>query len=421
MGVSVLPNVPDDVLIETLRAYEAAGRSQRQAARQLGVSRDTVQQRLAAAHARNLTAASTPDGAVTEEKDRLRFRVKTLEAELSQARSDQMTTAAVRREIIRLRDATADIRPPRWVQGKGARRGENILTPVTIWSDWHWGEVVEAAQVNGINAYSLEIANQRAERVLEGTINLAFNYTVHGDYPGIVLALGGDMVSGTIHEELSATNDKPIMPVVVDLFGALKRNIRALKERFGRVYVPCIAGNHGRTTITPRYKDAAFTSYDWLIYSLLEKDFEDDEAIAFSIPDGSDQRFDVWNHRFMLAHGDKLGVRGGDGIIGALGPIIRGSFKMHNSSAAIGLDFDTLMLGHFHQYLPMPRIIGNGSLIGFNEYAKDRLRAVPERPQQALCFVHPENGIVSQMAVYADQRDTAEVHDWVRWATPRTP
>lgn len=164
MGVSVLPNVPDDVLIETLRAYEAAGRSQRQAARQLGVSRDTVQQRLAAAHARNLTAASTPDGAVTEEKDRLRFRVKTLEAELSQARSDQMTTAAVRREIIRLRGATADIRPPRWVQGEGARRGENILTPVTIWSDWHWGEVVEAAQVNGINAYSLEIANQRAER-----------------------------------------------------------------------------------------------------------------------------------------------------------------------------------------------------------------------------------------------------------------
>lgn len=85
------------------------------------------------------------------------------------------------------------------------------------------------------------------------------------------------------------------------------------------------------------------------------------------------------------------------------------------------MDFDTLMLGHFHQYLPMPRIIGNGSLIGFNEYAKDRLRAVPERPQQALCFVHPDNGIVSQMAVYADQRDTAEVHDWVRWATPRTP
>lgn len=400
--------VNDAELSRILTVYEACNRNQTEAARKLGIARSTLQQRLAEAKA--VGAGPKPEG-----EDALRYRIRTLEAELLQAREDQLTASMVRREILKLRDTCESVTPPRWVV-EIKKGGKNTLVPMTIWSDWHWGEVVNKAQVNGVNEYNLEIAHERAQRLLEGTVNLCMNYTVHGEYPGIVLLLGGDMVSGTIHDELTATNDKPIMPVVADLFGVLKRSITALREHFGRVFVVGVAGNHGRTSVKPVFKQAAYTNYDWLIYNLLEQSFQGDDAVVFQIPEGSDAYFKVWSHRFMLTHGDKLGVAGGDGIIGMLGPVARGSFKTRTSSASIGLDFDTLVLGHWHQYTPLPRIIVNGSLIGHGEYSQGKLRAVPERAQQALWFVHPENGVVSQMAVYADASRPATGHTWVSWA-----
>lgn len=348
--------------------------------------------------------------------DELRFRLKKLEADLVQARKDQLTAGMVRREILGLRKDAADVRPPQWVLTPRKTKGA-LLAPVSMWSDWHWGEVVSKEQVNGVNEYDLGIARERAANLVARTADLCTNHAMHGEYPGFVLLLGGDMVSGTIHEELTESNDAPIMPAVVDVFGALKQGIQALKDRFGRVYLPCVAGNHGRTTHKPRFKNSAYSNFDWLIYSLLDKHFEDDPDVVFQIPEGADARFDVFNHRFLLTHGDKLGTAGGDGMIGILGPVLRGRFKTSNSLAAIGMDFDTLVLGHYHQYTPLPRVIINGSLKGYDEYAKDRLRAVPERAQQALCFVHPQNGIVMQMAVYADAAPAAvdDGKGWVSW------
>ena len=54
-------------------------------------------------------------------------------------------------------------------------------------------------------------ARQRAKRLVENTIDLLMNHMVNPKYPGVVINLGGDMVSGDIHEELSATNEKEMM------------------------------------------------------------------------------------------------------------------------------------------------------------------------------------------------------------------
>jgi len=60
----------------------------------------------------------------------------------------------------------------------------------------------------------MKIAHKRAKKMIEVAIDLLNNHMVNPKYPGIVFALGGDMVSGDIHEELMATNDAEIMPVV---------------------------------------------------------------------------------------------------------------------------------------------------------------------------------------------------------------
>jgi hypothetical protein len=38
----------------------------------------------------------------------------------------------------------------------------------------------------------------------------------------------------------------------------------------------------------------------------------------------NDVHYRVYALRFLFNHGDTLGVKGGDGIIGAIGPIMRG-------------------------------------------------------------------------------------------------
>jgi hypothetical protein len=415
--------LPEQALKAAVAALHRHRGNVTKAANSIGLNRSAFQHRIAEARRRLppeelATPAATPE---TEERERLLFRIQQLDTELTMARKDAMTTAAVRHEIFKLRNACSEVRVPKWADpdAKHNERKKNggLLTPMTIWSDWHWGETIEPGEVNGINHYDLPTARARAERVTQGVIDLSMNHTVHGEFPGIVVLLGGDMVSGTIHDELNRTNAAPIMPVVVDLFSTLLRCLKALRDAFGHVFVAGVAGNHGRTTVKPMFKQAAYLSYDWLLYAMLEKHFEDDGTFEFLIPDGTDAYFKVWNHRFLLTHGDKLGTAGGDGIIGMLGPVMRGLMKTRNGASAIGLDFDTMAIGHWHTYLPLPRVIANGSLIGHNEYAQGKLRAVPERPQQALWFNHPQNGTVMHMPVFAEANKPADVErEWIHWA-----
>ena len=344
----------------------------------------------------------------------LQDRVRDLTAQLRTIQRDNLTAENVRRTIFGLAEVSPN--PPTWLAPKAAKTRGAPDVPCLMLSDLHWGETVDPAQLNGINEYSLAIANQRLRAVTEKAIYLYQNHVTDHDAPGIVVLLGGDMISGDIHDELRDTNEQPVMPVFLDLLEAMLWTLRRLADAFGRVFVPCVAGNHGRNTVKPRFKQRAFSNFDWLLYNSLEKHFAEDDRVRFLIPDGADAYFAVNGHRFLLTHGDNLGVQGGDGIIGALGPILRGSFKTRNSQSAIGQNFDTIVMGHWHQYLPLPRVIVNGSLKGFDEYAKLKLRATPEAPIQAMWWVSQTYGIVRQDPIFADKPKPVANGPWVAWA-----
>lgn len=284
--------------------------------------------------------------------------------------------------------------------------------PTLFASDWHHGERVFPNQVNGVNEYNMDIAHKRAKRLITSTIDLLTNHMVNPDYPGIVFALGGDMVSGGIHEELMATDEMEIMPVVVDLIGVLIWCIDTLLSTFGRVFAPCVTGNHGRNTHKIRAKGRNFTSFDWLIYQMLAKHYEGNNNVVFSIPDGPDCLYQVYNHRYLLSHGDQF--RGGDGLIGHLGPVFRGNHKKSSRNIQIGMEYDTMMIGHFHTLAQLPRIITNGSLKGYDEYAYSNNFSF-EVPQQALWVTHQQRGITFSMPVQVEDKKRDPGTDWVNW------
>lgn len=342
----------------------------------------------------------------------LRHRIKTLEGMLMEAKSDRVDEAYVRSRILQL--AEADLTPPPWLVKTKIKKGRPGV-PSLLATDWHWGEVVEPSQINGVNEYNLAIAHRRARALIEKTIMLLSHYTVNPEYPGIVFNLGGDMVSGDIHEELSQTNEAPIMPIVIDLVGVLVWCIKTLRDKFGRVFVPCVPGNHARTSKKMRAKDAHHTSFDWLIYAILERHFADDPNVKIAVASSPDLLYSVLDYRYLLTHGDQF--RGGDGMIGALGPIIRGDHKKRSRNGAIDMSYDTMLMGHWHQYMPLDRIVVNGSLVGYNEYA-NRENFGYEPPRQALWITHPELGMINRNPVYVDpprHKHDAAAGSWVAW------
>lgn len=351
------------------------------------------------------------------------MRIRQLEAVVRDLRNENraLRDAELSDHIVRETIFHLDARPsepPEWLIGTaGAHDTPGI--PMTLWSDWHWGEVVRPEEVGGVNAYNLEIAHKRAKRLVERIVHLAFDHTVNAVYPGIVVMLGGDMISGDIHDELTETNEARTAPTLIDLQGVLITALGAMADRFGKVFVPCVVGNHGRMTHKPRAKGRVHTSFEWLLYCQLERHFHNDDRVRFFIPGEADAHFTVAGHRVMLTHGDSLGTRGGDGVIGALGPITRGIIKTRYSEAQIGRDFDFCCMGHWHQWMPLHDrgFVVNGSLKGYDEYARLFLRARYERPIQGLWFLHPAMGVTSVKPIYLDdQQKSAPIDSWVAWA-----
>jgi len=336
-------------------------------------------------------------------------KIRQLESSISTQKREELNEKYIKKVILNMADAKPKI--PNWLVKP--KKGKTVAgVPSLFASDWHWGEVVDPDQINGVNDFNVAIAQDRAKVMVEKTIDLLKNHIAHSDYPGIVFILGGDMVSGDIHEELMATNAMEIMPTVVDLFGVLIWCIETLANEFGNVFIPCVSGNHGRNTHKIRNKGRNFTSFDWLLYQFLDKHFENDSRITFLIPDGSDAYYSIYGHKYLLTHGDQF--RGGDGVIGAIGPIIRGDHRKRSRNSQIEMEYDTMLLGHWHQLIQLERLIVNGSLKGYDEYAYSNNFGF-EPPRQALWLTHPEHGLTFSMPVYVDRKRQSKSKEWISW------
>jgi hypothetical protein len=404
----------DAEIIETLKAIQEHG-SLRKAGTALGVHPTVIMRRRDLAEARGLTA----DAPTLTETDRLKIALSQAQRDVKALQREADTAERIRVEIYNL--ASRPPEPPKWLTPAKNPVGTSGV-PCTIWSDWHYGEVVRKEEIGGVNEFNAEIAAARITTLVDTTIDLAYNNMgrAEKEYPGIVIMLGGDMLSGDIHEELFATNDRTTQQCINDLTDLIAAALERMADTFGHVFVPCVVGNHGRASRKPRMKGRVYTSHEWNIYCSLERHFRKDKRIQFLIPGETDAYFKVYNHRFLLTHGDSLGVKGGDGIIGAIGPITRGSLKVARSEAQIGRDFDTIVMGHWHQMLWLPGGIVNGALKGYDEYARLAMRAPYSQPSQALWFVHPEHGITARWEILLDAKKTAtECNDWVGWQAAR--
>lgn len=348
------------------------------------------------------TRAQEPAPVPTSE----RLQIARLKQQLTDARQyakdleGQVLTSDSLREVLGslgLPNVQAD---PEWLHGAN-RQQSTHGTAVLFVSDNHLDEVVNPREIGGCNAYNREIARVRMENTFRNAISLLKGYMAIPKYDGIVCALGGDLVSGNIHDELTETNAAPINDTLIFAEEVLMEGIGALADEFGKVHVPCVTGNHGRMHKKPRAKQRAIHNYEWAVYQRLARYFKADSRITFDIPEGPDSTFRIYERHICLTHGDQF--KGGNGIGGIMVPIMRGATKKSQVKQAIGLPFDLLMIGHWHQYIHTNQIVINGSSKGYDEYAAQNNFPF-EAPQQALWIEHPRHGATFRMPVLCDKR-----------------
>jgi len=332
---------------------------------------------------------------------------------------EEDTRERLREEIMGLMARSPE--PPEWVERP--RHGGVRGVPTTLWSDWHVGEVVSREVTNGLNEFNLRVAKRRAHTLVDTTVELAFDHMGRAklEYPGAVVMIGGDMITGNIHPELAYTNDLTNQQQINETTDLLAACLEQMAVKFGRIFVPCVTGNHPRDQSYSKrimHKMRNTTSNEWVVYCNLERYFKKTRNIQFFIPGGTDAIFKVVGHRYLLTHGDSNGVKGGDGIIGALGPIMRGALKVHDSEAQIGIDIDTICMGHYHQRVDIDGIIVGNSFIGYNEFGRSGLRAKFTIPSQQLWFTHPKYGITARWPIYLEQKaEVGNMREWVSWQT----
>jgi hypothetical protein len=264
---------------------------------------------------------------------------------------------------------------------------------IALASDWHVEETVEAASVNGLNEYRLPIAKTRIEKFFS-TIARLTEIERHGaKIDDLILWLGGDLMTGMIHEELAESNSKTPTQVILWLQDRLADGLATLKPHFKRIIIPTSYGNHGRTTIKTRHATGAAHSYEWLLYRILEGRFHGDQQIEFQIADSYFNFMEVYGRRLRFHHGDALKYNGGVGDI-SIG-VNKAIAAWNRSPNRADLD----LFGHWHRYQQNSNWLCNGSLIGFNAYALS-IKASFEPPLQTYFLLDKKRGRTMTSPIY---------------------
>lgn len=304
----------------------------------------------------------------------------------------------------------------------------DVREAITIWSDWHAGEVVDPKQVEGLNAYNMSIMAGRIWNMIRGTLRIIeLNKSIF-NIDTLNIDMLGDMLNGEIRDELLETNEMPILPVVMSTAYLTAQAIAMLASHFSKIRITCLVGNHGRRQQQYQFKNKVLNNFDALFYhitSLFLSKYIDEGIIEFNISQSSECIIVRAGWAFLLGHSDH--IRGWSGIpwygfqrdnakqqrIRKLRSVLSTNtdtiqpaseldgaiVNMKTARSVYGYDYREC--GHWHTMSIVDdwTTIINSSLVGTNEFSLNKLHAVSQ-PAQTLAFVSEKYGLKGVEPIY---------------------
>jgi len=357
-------------------------------------------------------------------QDKLKLQgkaVKQLQRELA---TEQLLLDKIR-EVVSVLDI-----PKKLPQIQRKEKKIDVREVIVAFADWHAGEKVELAQMEGRNEYNLDIMFGRIWNLLRGIVRIVDSQRNSFEIDTLNIDMLGDMVSGDdVHDELRETNEFPILQTTLISAFITAQAIAMLVPHFNLVRVTGVVGNHGRKTKKPAFKNKVFNNYDYLFYQLVSlhlRKYIEEGRIEFNIPQSPECITIRQGWSFLLGHSDQIkgylglpfygftrdtanqqkmrklksvissneGMQSAEDLEGAI-------INFENARSVFGFDYREA--GHFHTMAILDNYstILCPSIVGANEYSVNKLH-VASSPAQALAFLSKKWGIkgVEMVHVY---------------------
>ena len=257
---------------------------------------------------------------------------------------------------------------PLYHYGERVEKNKKPKDAILALSDWHIGAIVDTQW----NCYSVDIAKERMEQLLNKVKRYILNYNI----TNLVVEINGDMVHGLINVSNRVQSEEDAVSQIVIVSDMLAYFINELKPYLKDLKVVTTLGNHGRLIAD---KKAAINSenMEMLIPEFLRLKLDDIKVMASGGLDFI--RYEFAGKDICLAHGQNDNIN----------HVIEDFVKMYKIVP------DEIHLGHTHAYKDINDcniyITVNGSLMGSDEYATNIRKAT--KPSQNLIVYGEDRGV----------------------------
>lgn len=266
-----------------------------------------------------------------------------------------------------------------------------------VLTDWHFEEKVDPATVNGLNSYSPDIAAKRLRAATERFLVLLDSVRSLSNIQQVVIPVLGDLITGHLHDDQSESNYMFPTEALIEVRDRLHEVIDTVAKESGikEVDVYTCQGNHSRTTAKPRVSTYYQTSYEWLLYKFMEKDYAKSH-IRWHVSNSYFNIANIVGKKVRFHHGDSIKYQGGVG--GITIPVLKAIRNWDD-----GLQSDIDFFGHWHQFLRHPKFVACNCLIGYSAYAQMRVKAPFSVPSQTFAVLDRNRpGAVDVREIFCD-------------------
>lgn len=284
-------------------------------------------------------------------------------------------------------ELTKDVKPYKIIPSHSNKTSEAVA--LALFSDFHCEERISKVSTNGMNSFNPEIAKERSNKFFTGLFKLIENNRRDVKIDNLVIGMLGDNINGWIHEEYLSTNY--MTPIEATIFSqeCIESGLNYLIDKFKKITVVCKVGNHSRTTDKIYSETETQNSFEYILYKNLIHKFPN---IHFIFEDNYTSYIDIYNLRVAFEHGHAFRYAGGIG--GLYVPLIKHLVKSYSVNR-----FDLMCMGHWHTYTNLRNCLVNGSICGYNAYAK-RKNLSPEKPMQQFQLIDKDKGLTVNTPIF---------------------
>lgn len=320
------------------------------------------------------------------EIDRLKERNRLLERAVREQAVSDAGAIAIASAIAENIQSRPEIKPNRYE--RRARSLANVaIGGILDIGDVHWGETVQARNTGGLFEYNTEIAERRLNHTIDEAIEIAKAHKL----TKLNLILGGDLVSGAIHDDLNRHNEMMVAEQTVSFAEVMYGGVEKLLSAKLIVEGVSVSGNHGRTMYKEKgyFKNKQQENYDWMVAKMMQAHGKNQKGFTLDVPDTVWALIEIAGRRFLTMHGDTNRQQNSMGIsFYAVEKEMR-RLKTMITDETMPHHHDVIS-HHRHQQFQVPigntMFYNNGALKGPDEYGMMGLRP-PEQAQQQMLIV----------------------------------